>query len=788
MIHCQAQMIIVIDNEDLKPIPDVAVMNEGRNKYIYSNRLGKVDISSFDKNETICFHHFTYESACLSPDEIKKSGFEIRLKKKIFAIEEFVISANRWEQNRNEVPNKIVTILQPIAELLNPQTSADLLASSDEIFIQKSQLGGGSPMIRGFATNRVLIVVDGVRMNNAIYREGNIQNVISIDPAMLESTEIIFGPGASVYGSDAIGGVMDFHTKKALLSTGNKQYFKLDAFSRYSSANNEKSFHLDFNLGGKKVAFLSGFTWSDFGDLKMGSVRNDNYLRPEYAGRYNGRDSVFINPDPEIQKFSGYSQLNTLNKLRYKISGNLDISFSNHFSRLSNVPRYDRLIQYRSGKLRYAEWYYGPQVWMMNSLQAAYSGKTRVFDEVKIIASQQLYKESRHDRAFGKTNVNEQYETVNILSLNIDFDKKIDKEKELIYYGFELVRNGVISDAETRNIVTGTTTPAGSRYPDGDNDYLSYAAYLGYKKSLLEKVHFNTGLRYSHVSLRSEIADNSFYNFPFTSFLISNGAVTGAAGVVYRVNEKLQLNINASTGFRAPNLDDAGKIFESAPGVVVVPNPGLKPEYAWNIDIGISKDFYDAIHFEISGFHTWLDNAMIRHDFQFNGESSIVYQGELSRVEAVTNAGSARAYGIHSGIRVNLTGGWSIKSAINVTEGKEKGGIPLRHAAPVFGSTHLILDKPRLKTDLYASYNGAKVFSKMPPSEIEKAYLYSADSNGNPWSPAWWTLNIKLSYTFVERVVVTAGMENILNNRYRPYSSGISAPGRNLILSVRLKI
>ena len=322
-------------------------------------------------------------------------GFEVRMKRKIFAFEEFVISANRWEQNVNEVPNKITTILRPSVEFQNPQTSADLLASSDEVFIQKSQLGGGSPMIRGFATNRVLIVVDGVRMNNAIYREGNIQNVISLDPSVLESTEIIFGPGASVYGSDAIGGVMDFHTRKALLSTGNNLYFKMDAFSRYSSANKEKTLHLDFNLGGKKAALFSGFTWSDFDDLKMGSIKNESYQRHEFVKRIGDHDSVLFNNDPRIQKSSGYRQLNTLNKIRYRLSDYLDLVYSNHYSQLSDVPRYDRLIQYRAGKLRYAEWYYGPQTWMMNNLQAQFSKKNIFFDEMKISAARQDYRESR---------------------------------------------------------------------------------------------------------------------------------------------------------------------------------------------------------------------------------------------------------------------------------------------------------------------------------------------------------------------------------------------------------
>ncbi len=783
-----SQTITVIDNEDQKPVPDVAILNESKTKFTYTNRSGKADISSFDEKEIICFQHFTFERVCMSHDDILRKDFKILLTRKIFAIEEFVISANRWEQNISEVPNKIVTVLKPYAELQNPQTSADLLGISDGVFIQKSQLGGGSPMIRGFATNRILIVVDGVRMNNAIYREGNIQNVISLDPSSLESTEIIFGPGAAIYGSDAIGGVMDFHTKKALFSTGKELYVKVDAFSRFASANKEKTNHLDLNLGGKKIALLSSITYSDFGDLKMGSVRNPDYCRPEYAMQIGGKDSVITNPDPKLQIYSGYNQINTLNKLRIKLSENIDLVFTNNFSRLSDVPRYDRLIQYKSGRLRYGEWYYGPQYWMMNSFQAKLKNRNIIYDEVVITAAQQTSKESRHDRNFGEDFINEQFDKVGILSLNLDFDKKLKNEHNLLYFGFEYINNDIRSSARSRNIFTGEQVSSASRYPDGKNRYNSTSLYTGYKNNLSDKLTINAGVRYNLVTLNSNISDNSFFNVPFTRISLSDEAITGAAGMVLRLKKKMQLNFNISTGFRAPNLDDVGKIFDPVAGIVVVPNPDLKSEYAYNTDLGISKDFAEFLHIDITGFYTRLNNAMTRHDFLFNGEDSIIYKGILSKVQAITNATYARVYGIHINILTNLNHFFAIRSSLDFTKGTEKGNIPLRHAAPVFGSTHLIFDHLKIKADLYSTYNGSKKFKRMPPSEIDKPYLYAMDNEGNPWSPGWFTINLKVSYNIMKWVVINAGVENILDIRYRPYSSGIVAPGRNFIISLRASI
>lgn len=784
-----SQTVTILDSEGLKPVSDVVIHNRLNSVLIYSNSSGKAEISAFNKNDIICFRHFSYDNVCLSADEIIKADNRILLTRKVFPIEEFVVSANRWEQKRNEVPNKILSVPATSIRLHNPQTTADIISMSGEVFVQKSQLGGGSPMIRGFATNRLLIVIDGVRLNNAIYREGNIQNVISLDPNSIESSEIIFGPGASSYGSDAIGGVMDFHTKKALFSTGDKPYFKAEAMTRYSTADNEKTAHLDFNIGGKRVAFLSSISYSDFDDLKMGSGKFPEYLRPEYVKRINGKDSVVVNSDPRVQVYSGYSQINTMNKLRFKISDGVDLVYSNHYSALSNVPRYDRLIQEKPvGSLRYGDWYYGPQVWMLNNFQVTITKPTKLFDELRIIAAHQNYKESRHDRSFGKSTVNEQFEKVKIISLNLDFDKKFSGDKHLLYYGFEFVNNDIKSIAQTRDIETAVIAPAGPRYPDGTNKYNNLSAYAGYKNNISEKFTFITGLRYSWVTLNSTILDTTFYDFPFTEISISNGALTGSAGMVYRPDKKTQININASTGFRAPNLDDAGKVFDSAPGIVVVPNPGLKPEYSYNLDLGISRDLAKIIHIEATGFFTLLNNAMVRHDYLFNGEDSIVYGGELSKVEAIVNAGYARVYGVSFNLQANIVRGLSFKSTLNITEGKEQGGIPLRHATPVFGSSRFVYETPRFKADLYALYNGARKFRNMAPSEIAKSYMYATGKDGNPWSPGWFTINFKASYAFSKWGTVNAGIENILDNRYRPYSSGIVAPGRNFIISFRAAV
>jgi len=188
----------------------------------------------------------------LGEKELQLSNFNIVLSPSTFPLDEVVISTTRWEQKVTDVPNKITVIKATDLKVQQPQTTADLLGGSGYVFIQKSQMGGGSPMIRGFAANRVLITIDGVRMNNAIFRSGNLQNVIAIDPFSLDRTEIIYGPGSVIYGSDALGGVMNFSTSTPRLSGTSKPTVNGTASTRYSSASNESTSHFDIDLGFKK--------------------------------------------------------------------------------------------------------------------------------------------------------------------------------------------------------------------------------------------------------------------------------------------------------------------------------------------------------------------------------------------------------------------------------------------------------------------------------------------------------------------------------------------------------
>lgn len=702
-------------------------------------------------------------------------------------LEEVVISASKWEQKLNEVPNKITKITKTQILRNNPQTSADLLAQTGTVFIQKSQLGGGSPMIRGFATNRVLLVIDGVRMNNAIYRSGNLQNIISIDALSTQTAEVIFGPGSLIYGSDAIGGVMDFHTLEARFAKEKKVLVAGSALARYSTANKENTFHADMNLGLKKWSFLSSFSYSKFDDLKMGKYGGqDSYLRPEYIERINGVDSIVENPDPRVQRFSGYSQVNFLQKVRFKPTQHLDLQYSFTYAGTGEAPRYDRLVQYRNGKLRFAEWNYGPMLWRMHNLQVLHGKKTAIYNDARLTIAYQNYDESRIDRTRANNNRNIQAEKVNAVSINLDAAKKLGKGE--LFYGLEYVHNKVGSTGERINIATNQTTPFVSRYPDGST-WNTLGIYGSYKINFTPKFTFTTGLRYSYNTLNATF-DTTFIKFPYEKAELKEGAFTGNIGLVYRPAETWQLNGNISTGYRMPNVDDIGKLFESVPGNVTVPNPDLTAEYAWNFEIGIIKNIIQKFRLELNAFYTVLNDAIVRRPTTFNGQDSINFDGVKSRVEALQNVAKATVWGFQSSAEYYFTGQLSVQTHANWIGGKETDDtkneqVALRHAPPFYGSTLLKYRHKNLYVEASSYYNSKIKNEDLAPSEQAKTDIYAKDANGKPYSPAWYTLNFKTSYQLTKNLLITAGWENVTNQRYRPYSSGIVAAGSNLVIGLR---
>ena len=791
VFYAHAQTIVVKDAGSSEPIPGVVLYNFKKNKSVVTDIDGKADLNIFKNNEIIIFQSFSFKKIQFSKREIINKNFEILMVSDVEGLNQVVISATKFEQNKRDIPQRILSLSAKDITLANPQTSADALGLSGNIFIQKSQLGGGSPIIRGFSTNRLLIAVDGVRMNNAIFRGGNVQNVISIDPFTINNTEITLGAGSVVYGSDAIGGVMSFYTQKPQLSYKDELFLKANAVTRYSSANNEKTLHADVNLGYQKWGFLTSVSYSNFGDLRMGNYGPDEYLRNQFVQTINGVDTLINSSEPLVQNPTGYDQVSLMQKVHFEPEDNLKFDLGLHYSVTSEYGRYDRLIRPRDNGLRSAEWNYGPQKWFMSNLTVTkLSSNSNFYDKIKATAAYQNFQESRIDRNFQSNIRRTRTETVDALSFNLDLEKQLGNKSSL-FYGLEYLYNMVGSEGFETNIITNQNSASLSRYPNGST-WQSIAAYTSYKYRPNDKFVFQSGMRYNHVIANADFtANNTFLNLPFNTSEINSGAITGTAGIRWIPGKIVEWSFNASTAFRAPNIDDIGKVFDSEPGSVVIPNNGLKPEYAYGAELGLKLNFDDWVKLDMATYYTFLDNALIRRNATLNGQNEIVYDGELSTVQSMQNASKENIYGFEVGLEINFSENLRVTSQYNIIGGIEEDNNtenPIRHIVPDFGRTNIAWKYKNFKFDFFANYNGELSFENLAPSEVSKDYLYARDKNGNPFSPSWYTLNFRMQYKFNDKFDITVSLENITDQRYKAYSSGISGAGRNLIISAKYSL
>lgn len=782
-----AQTVTVYNLNNMKPLDNVLIYSSTKEYSRITDQNGQADISALSANDSIYFSHSAFQKSGFRLIDLKASSYNVYLVKRIYEMSEFVIGVSRERDMLQQITNKVDVITSKDIEFSDPQTSADMLENTGNVYIQRSQMGGGSPVLRGFEANKVLLVVDGVRMNNAIYRSGHVHNVISIDNSVLERTEVIYGPGSVVYGSDAIGGVMHFMTKEPELSISDTVLFQANVYTRYATANREKSAHVNFNIAKQKWASLTAFTFNDFGDLKMGSMQNPFYgdwgKREFYTISLNtdNLDSVVLNPDPLIQTPTAYSQYSLLQKILFQPNPSLKYLLNFQHSASSDVPRYDRLTEMdENDNFRFAEWYYGPQIRYFTSFNVNWLPYNRIIDQANFIIAHQKIYEERNSRRFANAERIHRMETVDMLTLNTDIFKSITTQHDL-QYGIEAVVNYVESDAYSENVITSEKGYATSRYPDDGNKMQTYAVYLRHKWKLNPKMIFTSGVRYTQILLESHFSDDNILNLPFDRLDINSSALSGNIGFTYNPDKNWQIRLMLASGFRAPNVDDAGKVFDSSPGSVMVPNNDLGPEYVYTVESGISRHLGENSSLSAGLFYTFLDDAILRQDFTLDGKDSIVYEGVMSRVQANVNAGQAEIYGFTFNFSASVTSEFSINSNLSYTYGRDiSNNHPMPNIPPVFGQTNFIYEKSGWRGDFFIRYNGWKRVEDYSPFGVDNLRHHTEHG-----SPAWFTLNLRSSYQLIEQFRIQFSVENILDVHYRPFASGISAPGRNFVVTLR---
>ncbi len=837
--------IRVIDGSSNEPLISVLIYTEDQSFSTTTDIDGKAMIENLGHRDIITFSYLGYASLSLPFYELRKMGGTI----KMFSSLELdsIVVIGRKDDPVSKIPFIVERLSPEDIQFTGAQTAADALAQHGNVYIQKSQMGGGSPVIRGFEANKVLLVVDGVRMNNAIYRAGHVQNAITVDNGILEQVEIIYGPGSLMYGSDALGGVVHYRTKDPkVLFSGTKNYeLKTGVFSRFSSANQEKTAHIDLDYRARKWGAFTSLTYSDFDNLRAGNNRPADFpdmgKRLFYILRNETVDEVKQNGDPNIQVGTAYSQIDFLQKIRYQPSEELYFIFNLQYSTSSNIPRYDNLTDTltAANDLKWAEWYYGPQKRLMTSLKTRALKPRFHYDKATFIAAFQRLDEDRLSRRYRRRYITFNLENVNVYSFTADYDKGLGATKQhTLSYGWDVHHNVVTSKAGRRNRTSGAVIlDEISRYPSAGSTMTTFGAYLNYVWASRDSVFtFQAGGRYSRNRLKASYGREDPITWPeyfYTDGIgNTNQALTWGAGLTLNTKDQWQMRVLASTAFRAPNLDDFAKI-RAQDGAVSAPNPDLKPEYSLNgeLTIGktigrVSKNGGASLQLSGTGFYTQISDVIVQRVGTLpGGETTLLIDEEIHEVRQNFNETEAFIYGVSGNLALNIRNNWKFTGSINLQKGRSRFNnegrettngtidtlVPLDHIPPTYGRVGLSYNKGKFRADAVLRFNFDKPLNEYAVSNIivdqssgevirinregtfdnleETETCHATTINGQNdlecfGTPAWSTLNFYLSYQFNAKFNVKLGYENVGDQHFRPFGSGVSAAGRNIMVTL----
>lgn len=755
-LKLNAQEIILLDALTELPIEGVSVSSKTKDLGVISNNMGITNLSVFSSKETLIIQHIAYQKI----EQIKSS---IQQKTIFLVLKTHSLENVEITESKESLKSTLKHLKITPAIMLKSQSAqtSDLLEKTLGVSIQNSQNGGGSPNLRGMEANRLLIVVDGIPLNNTIFRSGHLQSTATINPIFLKDAEVLFGPASVAYGNGAMGGAILFSTKRP--ENKNSTQFT----QQYESSSDAVFTSIISNYKTNNSANISGFSLKSYGNLKMGSNRKHGF-------KNWGKEAIIT--ENNIQKGTAYQQADFFHKTLFKLSNTNFLLFNSQFSTSSNINRFDKLNDIKDGEQKYKNWYYGPQKRFFQSARLKNYFQNFASDESVFTVAYQNIKESRHKQKKGDELLNNRTETLHILDFKSDFLKQFNRFK--LNYGFDsrfqkLNSTANLSDKNTHFYNT-------TRYPDGGANVINNAIYSQINLDCTKNLLLLVGSRYSINSLSATFQDTTVIHLPFNGIRVHNKSLSNSLQLVYKYNASLRINGAVSNGFRNPNTDDIGKVFSKNDLSVIVPNNNLSPEKSLNIETGIHLKIKNIITVQLQIFQTQITDAIERREATLNELDSMNYDGEMMKIMMNTNIGRATIKGLNFAYQLKINKQFSHNTIINALHGETVDGLPLAHIPPTSITSTLNYEYNNQAISLSTHYNALKKAIDYDLGGVDN--LEEATQIGNP---SWYTLSLKYSNSLDKNLTFIAGIQNIMDIHYKTFGSGISASGRNFTLSLR---
>lgn len=639
---------------------------------------------------------------------------------------EMVITATRVEREVFNTPQAVTVVDDLAVEQANAGTTPDILTGVEGVLVQKTNAGGGSPFIRGLTGKQVLLLVDGVRVNNSYYRFGPHQYLNTVDPNLIERIEIVRGPASVLYGSDALAGTINIITRK-----------RAD-FSKPSGIEGLLALHgasADSSVAGRAQA-----------EGNFGSLGYIVGISPKRFNSLEGGEGV------GEQRPTAYDEFDGDLKLNYQLGGGNELIFAHQYNRQYDVPKTSEVTL--GDKLKFD---YEPQLRTLTYLE--YRGR---YDQSALVSGMKLNVSFNHQKegeriikASSPSIETREVTDVKTLGATAQLSSHLGADQRLTY-GFDYYRDRFDTQMTRLDLAAGTATAITPGTPDGAK-YEGWGVYVQDEVRFTDRLEAILGARYAHYKAQGDIGANQLN--------LSDGDLTGSINGLFRLAPRWNLVAGIAQGYRAPSMED---FFGRVDFVSEIPNTHLQPEHSLNKEVGVkyytprtSGDFYL--------FHTTYEDLIDR---------VAVAPGVMQR----QNIQRALIKGAELGVRHAFSDRWSTAFTLSYTRGEDRDTKqPLRRVPPLNGSLHV-----RYAPDERSWYEVYSVFAeeqdRLSSGDISDPRI------GPHGTPGYGTLNLKAGFKPAANQDLLISLENLLDKKYKTHGSGIYAPGINLAVTWKIAL
>jgi outer membrane receptor for ferrienterochelin and colicin len=651
-------------------------------------------------------------------------------------IDEVLVTATRRTISTAEIASALTLVDGAVAR--TPKLVTDALDTQVGVFLQQTTPGQGAAIIRGLKGSAILHLVDGIRLNNAIFRSAPTQYFALVPTSAVERIEVLRGTPASLYGSDAVGGVVQLVTRVPVFD-GSETQFGGEAYAAFDSAELGKIVRGTLDAGNQALATSISAEYMETGDRRTGSGDR-------------------IGP-------SGYES----KAARWVLSGTPGEGRSwiidTHYLEQPETPRVDELVPgFGQTEPSSSEFFFAPNRRIFVRGGFAQEDGWQGFDW-KVDLAWQRIDDDRITRDFGATNRRRESNRSDLFGLVASASQVRDRGSWVA--GFETYLDEVSSRRSNEDIVTAQVTELTSRFPDG-SEVQRFAAFANGEVFVSARHGLSGGLRVSHedVSL-PQTAVSQAVSVDVTD-------ASGDVGWIFNATDAWQVIANAGFGFRAPNIFDLGTLGNRPGNRFNIPNTDLDSERVVQLDLGL------RYRSETAGFE------LMAYALDYDDRITSVLTGDVTPegrdVVQSVNAAQSTIRGVEAGGDVNLSDVVSVSAVLNYTWGEQRVDgeeqEPADRIPPLTGRLNVAW-QPRDDLRIDAWLRFADRQDRLSARDVRDVRIDPDGTSG------WSIVGLRASWDYRDVWQFALGVDNLLDKRYRMHGSGLDAPGRNASVSIR---